>query len=81
MEYSSWNFTPDLRGKILLNMPLPRHVLMPGERLDYKGIKDFPEGNLKARATNVKLILRVGGMGKYEEADSPAMRESASPVA
>jgi hypothetical protein len=41
MAYSSWNFTPDLRGKILAKKPLPRQILIPGERLDYK-IEDFP---------------------------------------
>jgi hypothetical protein len=36
MDYSSWNLTPDRRGKILINMPLPGMFLCPGERLDYK---------------------------------------------
>jgi hypothetical protein len=81
MWYSSWNFTPDPRGKILTNKPCPRHFSIPGERLDYKGIKNFPDFTLKARATYVKLILGVGGMGKICEADSLAKRESASPVA
>jgi hypothetical protein len=64
MWYSSWNFTPDPRGKILTNKPLSRGFLIPGERLNYEGIKDIPQSTLKARTTNVKLILGVGGMRK-----------------
>jgi hypothetical protein len=38
--------------------------LIPGERLNYKEIKDFPICNVMVRATIVKLILGVGGMRK-----------------
>jgi hypothetical protein len=64
MCHSSGNFTPDPRGKILLNKPLPAIFCLPGERLNDKGNEDYPNFTLGACAANVKLILGVGGMRK-----------------
>jgi hypothetical protein len=79
--YSSWNFTPDLGGKILIDKPRRRYFLIPGEDLDYEGIKDLSNDTLKGWAPNVKLILGVAICRKHEEADSLAGRESASLIA
>jgi hypothetical protein len=64
MLLSSWNFTPDPRGKIHINKPSPGIFLIPGECLNYKEIKDFPLCTVKVRASIVKLIRGGRGMRK-----------------
>jgi hypothetical protein len=66
IKHSSRNFTPDSRGKIHINKPLPGRFSLSGEPLDKadKEIIDYSNSTLGACATNVKLIIGVGGMRK-----------------